>query len=64
MGPADISDFVENPEYFMENFYGEQMETFNPCCPYTMSSKEKLFEYHNNSLIKYASLHARLCNSS
>ena len=39
LGPADVSEYSENPLFNLENFYADQEEMFNPCCPYPMSSK-------------------------
>ena len=39
MGPASLADYNINPEYFMENFWAEQHDQFNPCCPNPFSGK-------------------------
>lgn len=33
LGEPDLSDFVENPEFFLENFWAESKELHQPCCP-------------------------------
>ncbi|XP_068217896.1 uncharacterized protein [Palaemon carinicauda] len=37
-GPADLSKFVQNPMFFLENFYREYKEVHNPCCKNPMST--------------------------
>ncbi|KAK7079047.1 Neurotransmitter-gated ion-channel transmembrane region [Halocaridina rubra] len=39
-GPSDITRFHPNHEFFLENFYSEQFNDFNPCCvePFSMIS--------------------------
>ncbi|XP_071532450.1 neuronal acetylcholine receptor subunit alpha-3-like [Panulirus ornatus] len=37
-GPADLSEYSQNPEFFLENFYAELHEIHNPCCLNPMSS--------------------------
>ncbi|KAK4321334.1 hypothetical protein Pmani_007854 [Petrolisthes manimaculis] len=31
-GPADLSKYSQNPEFFLEDFYMELTEVHNPCC--------------------------------
>ena len=39
MGSADLSDFVENPEWYLENFWAEQSLLHQPCCPEKFACK-------------------------
>ncbi|XP_069937061.1 neuronal acetylcholine receptor subunit beta-4-like, partial [Cherax quadricarinatus] len=36
-GPADLSKFRQNPEFFLEDFYSELDDVINPCCPTPIS---------------------------
>ncbi|XP_045606644.2 acetylcholine receptor subunit beta-type acr-3-like [Procambarus clarkii] len=37
-GPADLSKFRQNPEFFLEDFYSKLEDIINPCCPIPMST--------------------------
>ncbi|CAL4066394.1 unnamed protein product, partial [Meganyctiphanes norvegica] len=37
-GPADLSRFAENPEYFLEDFFHIKRKVKSPCCPEPFSS--------------------------
>ncbi|XP_042880202.1 neuronal acetylcholine receptor subunit alpha-10-like [Penaeus japonicus] len=42
MGEPDLSDYEENPEFFLENFWAEPKDYHQPCCPKPFSA----IKYH------------------
>ena len=38
-GPADISEYVANPEFYLEDFRSVHDYVPDPCCPYPFSSE-------------------------
>ncbi|KAK8398928.1 hypothetical protein O3P69_004199 [Scylla paramamosain] len=38
-GPADLSEYSQNPEFFLEDFYRTIQDLHNPCCLLPVSSK-------------------------
>ena len=37
-GPPDISEYVDNPEFYLEDFRSTLSEVPDPCCPNPFSS--------------------------
>ncbi|MPD05106.1 hypothetical protein E2C01_100833 [Portunus trituberculatus] len=38
-GPADLSEYSQNPEFYLEDFYRTLQDLHNPCCLLPVSSK-------------------------